>query len=68
MDKHWKCKCGKSFWTRRGLEDHCRMKGNGHELKSEQDRRVTTLEYFLEKSSNDAMSDDAFSFVDDSVR
>jgi len=68
MERHWKCKCGRSFWTSKGLEDHCRMKGVGHKVKIEQDRHVSTLEYLLEKSTNDATSDDEFSFVDDSIR
>ena len=68
MDRHYKCECGKSFWTRKGLDDHCRTKGGGHSLKSEQGKTISTLEYLLEKSAKDAMSDDAASFCDDYVR
>lgn len=60
-DKFFKCCCGRRFFTRKGLDDHCSAKGDGHEIKVE-NRSVSTLEYLREKSGMDCQSDDNFSF------
>ena len=60
MSKPWICVCGKGFYTEKGLNDHCKHKGNNHQIKVD-DKSYSTLSYLLEKSRNDFQSDDEFS-------